>query len=103
MRTVYRDYYKGPARRRGIAFELTLEEFAALVALPCYYCGTPPVNVCRAPHETLIYSGIDRRDNKAGYTRENSLPCCRPCNVSKNDGTVGDYIERCKQVAKLHA
>lgn len=35
-------------------------------------------------HGHYEYNGVDRLDNALGYTRENCVPACRPCNAAKN-------------------
>ena len=58
------------ARRRGLDFQLTREEYSALVTAPCVY-GTDVAN------------GIDRKDSAQPYTLSNCLPCCYRHNVIK--------------------
>jgi len=59
--------------------------------LPCYYCGD---NI-----ETI---GLDRLNNTKGYSLDNIVSCCTPCNMMKNNNTEDDFIARCKKIAKLH-
>jgi 5-methylcytosine-specific restriction endonuclease McrA len=61
---------------------LTLEEYAAVIRNPCFYCGgkLPPAG-----------TGIDRINSKKGYTFTNVRPCCKRCNVAKNDMTEGEF------------
>ena len=54
--------YKQGARERGLAFELTIDEFVAMTEQPCHYCEV-------TPEETTI--GVDRKDSKKGYTTNN--------------------------------
>lgn len=93
----YRVYmgYARNANLRKLVFELTFEDFLLLAAKDCHYCGLVPSNVCTIskPHYgDFIYSGIDRVDNKEGYTMNNCVPCCKPCNVAKMDRTLQDFI-----------
>jgi hypothetical protein len=55
-------------------FSLTLEEYSLLVEQPCTYCGFD---------ENEKYIGLDRIDNKAGYTLENVVPSCSLCNRAR--------------------
>lgn len=90
-RRVFR-YYEANSKRRGIKFKITFEEFKTYIHKNCFYCGAPPSNkmnpsygygrVCRS---TLMYSGVDRKDNSKGYTLDNVVPCCKRCNRIKSD------------------
>lgn len=86
--------YKRQARSRGIAWELTDEDFDRLTSSDCYHCGSPPTNVKRCKKyegSAFIYSGIDRLDNTLGYTRENAVPCCFACNRYKLDSPYDEW------------
>lgn len=91
---LYCSYVSG-ARRRGLAFELSRDEFAAIVTKPCTYCGRKEVNVVSVPHyrTKFYYTGIDRVDNTIGYTLENCVPCCKQCNQAKMDLTHDDFVK----------
>lgn len=65
------------AGRRGIHFELSRDEYASLIEMPCRYCGdtkTPEVGC-----------GLDRMSNDIGYVFENCVSCCEICNKAKNE------------------
>ena len=69
---------RGTALRRGLEFNLPLEEFCEIIKNSCHYCESP------LPETG---GGIDRRDNSKGYISGNCLPCCLICNMTK-----GKYI-----------
>lgn len=79
---VYYNSYKGNAKRRGKYFDLSLEHFESLISEDCFYCGAPPRVYTLGRHK-IEANGIDRRDNNIGYTKENCVPCCTGCNVTK--------------------
>lgn len=85
-----KEKYRNYQYRSGGEIELSLDEFKEMVTKDCYYCGVGGVH------------GLDRVDNNIGYTHDNVVTCCRPCNVAKNTGTKEEYIERCKRVAEKH-
>jgi hypothetical protein len=66
------------AKKRGIFWDLTLEQYLDIVVLPCDYCqnkiGTPVIRSV----------GLDRKDSNIGYTLDNVVSCCYACNVMKN-------------------
>lgn len=81
--------YKSRAKASNLEFSLTKEEFGLLRKMPCHYCG-------------LQAGGIDRKDNKRGYARANSLPCCWRCNRFKGSMTYIDFIQACRQISDNH-
>lgn len=94
--------YQRNAKKRGYAFELTLEEFLEVVSRQCLYCGTPPQNTARhwlGRRTVFKYSGLDRVDNNLGYSLTNCVPCCIQCNQAKSTYTTKDFIDHCKLVA----
>jgi hypothetical protein len=77
--------YGYKASKRGMKFELSMDEFSFLTKGNCYYCGIEPNQVKKSKNSTVyIYNGIDRIDNSKGYTMENCVSCCKQCNTSKN-------------------
>jgi hypothetical protein len=46
-----------------------------------------------APYKTGIYTynGVDRVNNKLGYTVGNCVSSCIVCNVAKNDSSLEDF------------
>jgi len=88
--------YEKSARARKLLFEISIEEFASIISLNCYYCGQPPSS---GVHEhgksfngNILYNGIDRFDNFIGYTLSNCVPCCSLCNYAKRDLDYSQFI-----------
>jgi len=93
--SVFRIYRIG-AEDRGLAFNLTLEQFSTITSKNCFYCDTPPANSYKRSNSNsgeFIYSGIDRVDNSVGYEINNCVPCCYPCNNRKRSVTK-EIIEK---------
>ena len=80
--------YRKGAEKRGLTFDLTLEDVGHLWQTPCHYCG-----------EKVRTLGLDRVDNAGGYTRENVVSCCSVCNFMKLTSAQADFIAKCKQIA----
>lgn len=87
-------------KERGVT--LAMEQVLALLQLPCHYCGLEPnwgpakeveTGVCRPAKQPM---GLDRKDPtlRPGYTPENVVPCCWPCNSSKHDSSYEFYVEK---------
>lgn len=67
---------KNKAKKRGIEWTITKEDFNKLKTLPCHYCGDEIITTG---------SGLDRMDNTRGYHLDNVVPCCNICNTMKLD------------------
>jgi hypothetical protein len=87
--------YKSRAKKFNRIFELSLQEFKVLTSSNCFYCGSPPEQyqaaVQQEHHTPYKYNGVDRLDNDKGYTKENSVPCCRYCNSAKSNRTLQEF------------
>lgn len=81
--------YKYGAKKKGMEWNLTFEEFMTFWKKPCYYCNSSI--------ETI---GLDRIDNKKGYFVQGLVPCCRICNYAKQDLTQLEFIERCEKIVQ---
>lgn len=92
--------YQCGARIRGLVFSLSEEELISLCELPCNYCGAPPSNreTGHGGGEDFVYTGIDRIDNSKGYTLDNVVPCCYPCNRAKSNMYYEDFAAWIKRL-----
>lgn len=86
-------HYKHSAKKRGYNFELSREEFVALINSDCAYCGQKPSQhyTYRRDGKGIKHNGIDRVDNTKGYTLNNCMPACATCNYAKRDLTITEY------------
>ena len=75
--------YKRAAIKRDIAWDLTPEQFRALVESNCRFCGSAPASVRATGWCAYTYNGIDRWRNEQGYTVKNAVPACGTCNFLK--------------------
>lgn len=93
--------YKDASKRRAIIFELSERLFRDLVKQNCFYCGSEPLQkiALSGRNGSYTYNGIDRRDSNAGYTFENSVPCCGVCNWMKRTASVEEFIQACQKVS----
>lgn len=88
--TTRQTIYKKRRRSRvnGLPTTLLPEDWAFLLALhnhACFYCGATDA-VLEAEHKLPASRGD-------GYTPENIVPSCGPCNRRKKDMTVREYFE----------
>ena len=90
---LYTSYRQG-AVRRGLAFELTYEEFFRLSQLLCHYCGGVCLRRAKRKHKHGVfeYNGVDRVDSTKGYVEGNMVPCCTDCNFGKRRLTKEQFL-----------
>lgn len=85
-RRIYKNY-KNSSKKRGYEFELSEEYFFSLIFSNCAYCGSDLSMINNEQSfrgRSIKYNGIDRIDNSIGYTKENTVTCCKMCNCSKH-------------------
>ncbi len=80
--------YQWAAKRRGISFNLTYEQFLTFWQKPCFY----------SQHgiETI---GLDRINNDVGYEMNNVVPCCAICNRMKADMSQEQFRAHVRSIA----
>lgn len=87
--------YKGSAKTRGIAWNLTDKEFYDMIELPCVYCGDSKTSLMNGAvewHPVFLYTGLDRIDSSKGYSSDNIQPCCKWCNYAKRERPEEDFL-----------
>jgi len=83
-------YYKNRASSKELLFELSKEVFEQKRKESCYLCGK---------EESVTHkNGIDRFDNKKGYTNDNTKSCCGDCNYLKRDNDYSEFIDKLMMV-----
>lgn len=99
LRNIHFGSYKRNAKKRGLVFSLTKEQFIDITSGNCYFCSTPPSPMTRN-HIKGIYlcNGIDRIDSFLGYTMENCKPCCSECNYLKGNRSNEEFISRVRKI-----
>lgn len=87
--------YRYDAIKRGKVFNLDIDVFATIIECNCHYCGKAPEQVyCQKGQykiDSIVYNGVDRKDNDYGYVAGNVVPCCKSCNQAKKDRSV-EYL-----------
>jgi hypothetical protein len=90
-RYIYHNY-RASAKQRGYAFTITLSDFAQTIQTECFYCGASPAKELILRKRVYLYNGLDRRDNRLGYSFDNLVPCCWPCNLSKGRRSEEEFL-----------
>lgn len=97
--------YRSRAKQLGVVFDFDLGAFEALVRRDCWYCGRGPRRTWRTygcNQKVALLNGLDRLDNSVGYTVENVVTCCGPCNRAKHTQSVDDFLEMARLIAARH-
>ena len=70
------------AKAKNATLELSQQEWEFKTKV-CFYCSK----------DLSLYTGVklDRVDNSKGYTNENTVGCCRQCNVAKNNYSLEEF------------
>jgi len=97
--------YKCQALFRGYGFTLTATTFRKLTQQRCHYCNGTPNSKKKSRSDSLaepyIYNGVDRVDNKHGYTNNNCVTCCTICNRMKRDLTTRQFLDHIEKVFRF--
>jgi hypothetical protein len=93
--------YKIAAKRRGLEFSLSREQFVTICKSKCHYCGCEPYQVRHEDKcgDEFIYNGIDRVNNDLGYIMGNVVAACGVCNCMKRHHSF-DFFK--KQISKIY-
>ncbi len=103
---LYYSYKKG-AEKRGLPFELDMEQFKSFIDKNCFYCNSEPSNVYQIKNSKtgeiragipIVYNGIDRLDNNKGYIMDNCITSCSTCNNMKHAHNYEFFINHVKKI-----
>lgn len=85
--------YRYSAQKRGLPFEITLEELESITSRKCFYCNDLPSQYIHPDKEKniYVYNGIDRMDNLQGYVLDNCVSCCKTCNIAKRTMSFDEF------------
>ncbi len=72
------------AKLRGKDWNLTFEEFLTYTKIhACHYCGDKVIWAASRLGKGTSAGNLDRKDTNLGYSLENCVVCCWPCNQKK--------------------
>ena len=94
--------YMRRAKKKGLDFTLTDDQFIDMVTSNCHYCGkshTKEERVLSNGKKVNILS-IDRVDSSKGYVLPNCVPSCKVCNTMKMDLKYDAFIDQMKTILK---
>lgn len=97
LKSKYRNY-QSKAKARNLIWQLDLFQFLHITQEKCHWCGSEPTQIISSPRGKYIFNGIDRVDNKLGYTLDNSVPCCGICNLMKREMTAEEWMTQMEKI-----
>lgn len=74
----------------------------------CAYCGLKPKQVFNQfwgegkKSTPYIYNGVDRINNRLGYTTKNCAPCCLLCNQAKRSLALKVFSEWVRRLVNFN-
>lgn len=87
------------ASSRNLEMLLTDSEILEITSKNCFYCKKEPFNKAKSSNgDFILFNGIDRVNNLKGYTNENTVPCCKYCNISKLDLSLNDWMQNISNI-----
>ena len=87
--------YRDRATKKNLDFDISEDTYELMTLVkPCYICN-------RRPTKTHT-NGMDRYDNKLGYTTSNTYPCCADCNYLKKDSDFHVFLFKCCDIFNTH-
>lgn len=97
--------YKKRAKRKGLVFDLTKDEFLNLTQSDCYICGSKPSQKYIQSYKRtslrenpFTYNGIDRLDSKKGYSPGLVAACCGFCNMAKKEMSLNKFLQHVRKI-----
>ena len=92
--------YKHDAKRRGLEFHITKEQFRELSQKNCYYCGAVPYQKVeqKSYNGFAYYNGLDRVNNSIGYFIDNIVTCCWVCNNMKAQMSKDQFLAHISKI-----
>lgn len=88
------------ARKRGIENSLSKEDYLCIGSKECHYCGGIDIKKNNQTGATIELNGIDRQNNELFYGLNNSISCCRDCNMMKKDLFYNKFVSKIQKISK---
>jgi hypothetical protein len=83
---------KSLAKRIGVKFQLSLDQYKHLISQNCHYCDAVPALRGREGYEFIGQESLDRKDPNGDYTIDNVVSACLSCNRKKKDTPYDSYV-----------
>lgn len=91
--------YKRRAKRKGLTFSLSEDDFIRLVTSSCFYCEKSYLEETRVVNRSKVHMlTVDRIDSQREYELDNCVSCCKECNTIKMDIPVKTWIKKLRKI-----
>lgn len=97
-KSIYASYRSNAISRKHV-FNIDFNYFKKLLISNCFYCNIEPSNTYFKSYYNVKYNGIDRINNKIGYIESNIVPCCKMCNISKNNYDMENFLNWIERIS----
>jgi D-glycero-beta-D-manno-heptose 1-phosphate adenylyltransferase len=94
------NWYVQNAKKRGLEFNISREEFLESIKKKCSYCGCEPSQLYIKNSHRIVYNGLDRIDSNKGYISNNITTCCSQCNIAKGSLDILTFEAKSRRIAK---
>ena len=94
------------SKKQGYVSNISFSKFKEMSQDKCFYCGLEHSNIAtdksyngvKASTVVVKYNGIDRVNSELGYSVNNTVTCCKYCNIAKNIMTKDEFMRFIKRV-----
>lgn len=95
------------SKKNNVISDISFEKFIELSKSACHYCGMHGSNkiiddIKNNNGNFLLFNGLDRLDSNLGYTLNNTVSCCKYCNVAKNTQTKQEFLDFIKRIYEFN-
>jgi hypothetical protein len=94
--------YRGAAKKRGMTWNISEDQFVSLINGDCHWCGVEPQPRTDKQFRGDVANGVDRVDNTRGYEPDNVVSCCSTCNRAKGALSEQEFLDWVYRVALHH-
>lgn len=92
---------RGGARRRGLKFDITIEQIWTLYVIQHKKCALSGLDIHFSKIPNQGTASIDRIDNTKGYTMDNVQLLHKRVNMMKNNMNQLEFVDLCKQIGRV--
>lgn len=95
------DRYKRSAKKKGLVWLITRDQFINIITKNCTTCGVFPESILYRGNQMLIHNSIDRIDSTKGYSEDNIQTLCWICNQAKRNQTQKQFKNWIKRLVNF--